>query len=104
MIWPFRRRPQKVIVVHRIERLDDILKALNPPEPVYEPPPPPKPDPDREEFVEWLDAQAFESVKRGDFVGMWEINAGRRPGSPAQRERALRILTAAGAPMAQPKL
>lgn len=115
MNW-FRRSPRKIVVVHRIERLDDLLEAFRESMETRErvakiatgwihPKPlkvePKAPDRRMVEFMEWLDAQAVQGPQRGDYIGMFEHLLGTRPSTPAQRARAVTVLGKAGAPLPQ---
>jgi hypothetical protein len=114
-MWPFSRRPLTIVVSHQIScpELKELAAAIRYaadaqanrlPAPTSDraDAAPAKPDVGREEFIAWLDSKPWDAVKRGDFIGMFEHFTGRRKGTPAQKERAVRVLTIAGAPLPQP--
>lgn len=113
MKW-WKPRAKKIIVVHRIEGLDELCKAINaladarvlaaetlrghhdptPPEPA-----PPKGQPAADErFEKWLAGQDIEPAARDELFVMREWVLGRRPASSENVTRAHAVLAAAGAP------
>jgi len=105
----FRRRPpEPIVVIHRIEGLDKLTKAIRYAAEVragrHEPAPPPEKPSEKvsaveQNFIDWVNEHAWPEAQKSEFRAFWKILTGERKGSTEQRDRARKNLVLTGAPL-----